>query len=191
MTSDKKKLFLPLFLGFIMIASVFGAVFYGFSDSASKSQTIDYKGQRFSAISGYWKTRISNQEFNFAYNPKQVEPLEINAFPIEEFNSGNKIYVSYDPNENMAKGLLEVQNNLLPFFSRTVIRACPEDVSGCENLPLKTCTDAVDGNKILLIELTNASETEYSNGCYAIRGQDNEIAMTVDRIAFSLLGLTE
>lgn len=183
----KKRLFLPLFLGFILIASAFGVMISGFG--SGKQQKVEYGGYNFVNINGRWNVNLQGTTFSFAYNPAQVENLEITPFPLAAFNSGAKVYITYDPSEYLSAGLTEMQTSLLPLISVKAFRACTKDVAGCENLPIKTCIDATGSEKIVVINQGDNLQTSYESNCYTLSGPDLDLAKAFDKIVFDSLQL--
>lgn len=187
--NNKKRLILPIFLGFILIASTFGAIFYGFNNGQQGSQNVRYGDYVFVPGNGMWSLKIGNNELIFAYNPLQVESIEITPFPIEQFNSASKIYATYNPSGNLSTSIAELSGNMIATFTLPTFRACTIDVPGCENYPIKTCNDAAMTEKVLLIEEAETFSTDYKDNCYSIKGSDDEIAMAIDKITYQNVGI--
>ncbi|GEM_PF-3406269 len=186
--STKKKLLLPLFLGGIMILSTFAIIFSGPSETAQPSYT--YNDISFRLTSKGWESTLQGQQVTLRYGPQELEPLS-SQFPFSSATSLlslEKMYISTLPNEPFQEAARELysQATLLPLMSL----ACLEDVSGCESLPIKTCSDATSSLGVVVFRLKEPELVTVEGTCVTLEAPTaTRLTQMSDTLLYALYGI--
>lgn len=186
---EKKRLFVPIFIIAILVFSTIGFIFgYSTSDN-SQQQTLRYNGFDFiQHDTGRWLTSAGNKQVALINHPQDLEYISFPTFlSLNDLNSANKVYLTYDHNKDIALVLSEFQF-LKSYLNKPIIEACTIDIEQCNNKPLKTCDDATQQEKIIHLSLSNKTETiTYYDNCIFIEGEN--ILKPVDRFIWKLIGV--
>lgn len=174
----KKKTLLYVFGGFIiliMVGSIIGL--YSQEDTTSAK----YNGHAFTPYGNGWVVRINNQDLQFAYHPKDLEP-----YAQAPLNLGQKVYILFNPKE-------EDQNNqelqriaaYLNFAGKAPNFACTQE-DGCGDLPIIDCTQHVSA-----IHYKRGNQTRFSteNTCTILEYNPAEPTQATELAAYKILGI--
>lgn len=171
-----KKLILPGFIIFIMVMSG-----VGYMAGRGSGDIIKYNGHRFSKVQDGWLTYNGNQQIILINNPEDLVDIDVGFIDFNELNSASKIYLSTNPSDNLGTYLQGFKFNLLNVLSVNKISSCYEDNVGCENLPLKTCSDASESVKVFLVK-KGETKIEYKDNCLLIQGKDEKLIKYIDKM---------
>ena len=181
---QKRKLFLPLFIAFIMVFSIFGVIIGSFSDTGISD--IEYKGHTFKFDRDRWFTFIDEQRIETFMDPRELELVYTGDLFNKIFNH-QKIYLSVNPNDGLDQESQVYKQILSQITNKQVVIACPEDIEMCENLPVKNCQDSLPG-QILVIKLeTGANSLQEDQSCAAIIGDNTHIFTVLEKIRLEYL----
>jgi hypothetical protein len=174
----KVKLVLPLFIAFILIMSVFGYVFGSFTaDDSQEGDIIELGEYRFEQDpTGRWSVVVGGRTLELQFSPRELPSLDVDGFGLRSLE---KIYLSVVPGENYLNALPDFYGAVKPVSA--VFLACVEDGESCEDLPLKTCEDAVDGVGVVLLSLSEEQSVTVDGFCYTVEGDAAYINMVLDR----------
>ena len=165
-----------------MVTSIAGYIFV--PQDNLNSQTKKYKNHEFVNINVRLTTNFNAQQVSILKSPELIQ--EQNVVSISTLNSAEKIYLSFNPTENVNRILFEI-NNLLPFLKPRVITSCYEDMKECKSLPLKICNDATDLNKVIIIKIENNTNLNYNKNCLEIKGSEENILGFIDDLIISAI----
>jgi hypothetical protein len=182
--SRTKKLILPLILVFLMIGSVF-TVFL--SDNNNENE-IKYNNLKFTKTNEGWLSYINDRKIVLINNPKDLENIQINI-NLQDLNSAQKIYLSINPNENIQQAYIHFNANIKPLLKSILINSCTLDIEKCANLPLKTCADTSEIQKVIILKESNESKFEYKNNCLYLAGTQEDLSKSIDKLTLNLLGV--
>ncbi|MFH0936338.1 MAG: hypothetical protein V1815_01510 [Candidatus Woesearchaeota archaeon] len=180
-----KKLILPLILVFLMIGSTFTI----FLSGSSNENEVKYNNLKFTKTDEGWLSYINNQKIVLMNNPKDLENIQISNINLQDLNSAQKIYLSINPNENIQQAYLHFNINIKPLLKSNIINSCTVDIEKCANIPIKTCADASEFQKIIILKESNESKIEYKNNCLYISGNKEELDKIIDKLTLILLGV--
>jgi hypothetical protein len=196
--TSKKKLFLPIFLGSIMIFSVFAVIFSGPPTDApvQDSSTQEYAGVLFTQQGTSWSASVNNKALMLRYNPLDVSSSfpELDLTSLRTLFTAPKIYITMMPGEQVQLPLQELYTNLKP-FTPTLFLACSQEGPGCEDLPLKMCSDATSASAVFFIrQNSNTASPSLTKGnefCYTLSGKDErDLLFAIDKLLLQLYGLS-
>lgn len=185
MDIKKKKLFLPLFVVFLMVFSIFGAVIGSFS-SDNFVEKIEYEGYDFTYDGTTWFTFKDKQRVESTVDPRLLDRVYTGELANKLVNH-KKIYLSMDPNVGLNVEREAFRRILIALTSSSVINACPSDIVGCEDLPLKDCKDSVE-SEVLVIKIEKGEPNiQEDASCVAIIGDSQHLIMVLEKIRLGAL----
>ena len=160
----------------------------GFSLNSMQTENtskVKFNGYNFQQTDQGWITYKDNQQVMISQNP---ENLDFIASPIslQELNSADKVYFTFNPEEEIQSPLAYFEFNLRPKLKSFII-SCIKDSEQCSQLPLKTCKDASATDKVIQINLAETPSLTYEDNCLHIQGSDLEIQNLVDALILKLL----
>lgn len=181
--SNKKKVVLSIFIVVIMVSSIAG--FISFSPDEDSNKEIEYKNIKFTKINEQYTTIFNNNQITISKNPLLLEEQNM-INPQKELNSAQKIYISINPKEDINRVVFEL-NNLIKVLRPKAITSCYIDIEECKKLPIKTCKDATNLNKVIILKKENTKTINYKNNCLEIIGSDNDIITFIDQLILSTI----
>jgi len=180
---SRKRLILPVFIGLIMVMSIFGYIIG--QDSSGTQQDAGGKtfGQfTFQQTAAGWTTTVDGRELSFRYLPDELSDVRLGA-STSDILRREKVYLTRDPTKDYGLGERDFYLNLRPILN--IQLACTTDVAECSNLPLKTC---IDGNALVAIvqlEAADRNEVLTEDHCVIIRGDGVYITKAIDKLVYS------
>ncbi len=184
----KKEHVLSIIIALVMISSVFGVIFYGYSGS---DRVEKYNDHKFSLTTRGIETKVDGEKYYFYYFPQQVEDINISESALNAFNS-KYLYITYDPNASYVREMALMQFNLQDFFNRREVYAVAGITDEMQNvkIPVITCANATQFAPVVeLREGDNLSIVE-KNNCVIITGDTSfNLERVEDRIKLGLLGI--
>src|SRR3989344_4260632 len=181
--SKFSRFFIPIFILITLVLSAFGIIVF----KQPESETFEYKNNLFIQDTSGFSTRINNQKINFLYDPRTLENLSITPLTLTQLSYGSKFYLTANPNEDVGLALYEFNRLIVPLINKRFVQACSEDVAGCENTVLKTCTDATPEEKVVLFKESNSSSLTYNLNCLIIQGSGEEMTKLTNKLALNFL----
>lgn len=181
--SKFSRFFIPIFILVTLILSAFGIIVF----KQPESETFEYKDNLFIQDTSGFSTRINNQKINFLYDPRTLENLSISSITLTQFSYGSKFYLSANPNEDVGLALYEFNRLIIPLLNKRFVQACSDDVPGCENTVLKSCSDATPEEKVVLFKESNSSSLTYNLNCLIIQGNGEEMTKLTNKLALNFL----
>ena len=180
-----------------MIFSVFAIIFSSPQDtSVQDSSTQEYAGVLFKQQGTSWSASVNNKALLLRYNPLDVSSSFselLDLFPLQTLFTASKIYLTVMPGEQVQLPLQELYTNLKP-FTPNLFLACGQEGPGCENLPLKTCSDATSTSAVFFIRQDPDAEEPSLEGkdfCYTLSGKDErDLLFAIDKLLLQLYGLS-
>ena len=172
------QLLIGLVLIFIMFLSVLGYALSGNQDEKSDNGKVVYNGLEFVNQNGYWTTSLENFQFNFKYNPNEVEVIESTLNYANSYYD-KPLYIESDDSSATS----EIYINLNQIVQR-MQNACIDE-EGCEgDLPIKDCND-----NFIIIKENNITSITQNESCVFINGPRENLTMIVDAFLFKILGI--
>ena len=182
--SRLKKIILPIFIASIMVFSIFGYM----ANRSDNPEEAAYNFLKFVKSDNGWLAYKDNKKIIIQTNPKDLKDIQEPKLTLQELNSAQKIYLSFNPEDNIYQALNSFVQQIKPLLN-TFTQACTKDVSKCSNLPLKTCSDATDIIKVIQIQENNQTRLEYTNNCLIIQGKSEDLIKEMDKLTLILNGI--
>ena len=157
-----------------------------------------YNGFSVVNADGLWWTEVE-VENRLIKIPLHFGPLEVEQIPVvgalgADFDQGNKIYVSIDPEVNYNKyytlALSELNNNILQGINRNIEAACSKENVVCENRTVINCETA-QGRPVVELAVSTDSKVELFDSCIKISGDGYDLVKAVDRLLYQWYKLME
>ena len=182
-----KKVILPLFIAGLMVFSIFGFAIVNSFSSPSQIDRIEYNGYSFTYDGTIWTTYNSNgDKIEFLFDPRFIVAVYTGDLIPKIFNH-KKIYLSVDPDENLAQETQYFRQILQATANAQIVNSCPLDKTGCEQLPIKNCQDAILG-EVLVLKLENGENSvQEGESCIALIGDSLYFAQIVEKIRLEAL----
>ena len=178
---SKKRILTYMMGSFIILLMVASALNMWKGDKIEK---YDYQGLKFTRTDqGLWAAYKGNQQVVLAYNPKDLEDIEIPE-NIGLLKNSQKIYLSTND--------IKANNKVMDYFKRKIgitnskPYACTEDVEGCEELPLKNCEDTTQNQAVIIFERAEETQINYKNNCLTMSGANENLTKAIDKLYFTL-----
>jgi len=189
---EKRKKVLVLFIAAIMVLSVFGVVFYGFS--GDRGEELDYNGFKFSIVDRLYRLKIGNGYADFNLHPSQVEEFETDKNAIDMLKTRSMAYYTSDFHDPFNSTIALMHYNLAPVLSRQnslyLQPSYTTEVS--ENFPVITCSNATSTVPVIYAKKGDENKVEMDGYCIIITGTTPvNLAGLHENIAYRLLGVIE
>ncbi len=185
---SRKRLILPIFLGLIMVMSIFGFII---GRNAKDNQSVldgskTFGGYTFQRANAGWVTTLDGREAIFRYLPDELSDMDISSVPSDALKKP-KIYLSRDPRQSYGLAERDIYYNLKPATNLQL--ACSIDSEECKNAPLKTCKDADATTAIVLFTLKSKPGITFENNCVSVSGDAIYITKIVDKLLYAYFGI--
>ncbi len=185
-----KKVFMGLFIAFIMIVSVLG---FALSFRAPSAEKLEYQGYTFIRTNQGLRTNINDINIYFYYFPRDIADIE--------FDEGAKtaldtrvLWFTYDPNDEfateIADSLFYIEDVLGTVSDKYVQRGLTDNTEYV--LPEVSCANATTTVPVLLLQSGNETTIKHDNGCIiATAISQKEVYQIGDRILYQSLGVMQ
>ena len=181
-------------IAFLMVASAFGVVFYGFN--TSNSPDLIYEGYQFTPTQFGYSVTIDDQAYDFYYLPQSIGHLTIPDDIMSLLTTAPVLTITYDENSSLkeASSLFQFSFNHI-LGSRGVFVQSALTKPNTYGLPELTCLNATSYSPVIFIKesvdpnIFNTSITR-DGGCIIIQAHSPpEVVQYQDRILYTLLGV--
>ena len=174
------KIILTIFIAFIMITSVIGFIWSGYSSNDIDYEIFEYGNYNFKKISGKYVLDLEGKEYIFDNTPYELNDVSFENFNIES----DKYYILFDSKEKDVNMEYSIQKLYLVLNSLgiKVQLACSTE-EGCDSiLPIKNCEDYA-----FYFRKADNAKLYKDNNCVVIEGDNYDISREVDKIDLLLL----
>src|SRR3989338_6170235 len=178
------------FIGFIMIFSAFGVIFFGFG--AGSGGTVKYNGLKFADKGNFWSVKVNGREALFTYLPEELSSLNAENASIGKLKNAAQIDATSEFNDTLAEPIALAQFQMgiaLNNFGVYLRSGFTDTVS---KLPVIKCGDST--NLVPVIYFRSANETKiYSDGSCIIAEAANgaDAIRAKDRLVYGILGIMQ
>jgi hypothetical protein len=187
---EKKKFWMSIALITIMVSSVFGVVFYGFS--SGMPNRVEYGEYSFIPQGNVYLLNLDRQQLMFPYVPQELEHIDLSEDMIDTLRNSRQIILT---SNYSSPAQADIANSQF-FFKQTVDTARPStfvDIAFTtehEVVPQITCTNASSYVSVIVYELSDTTEVTHDNGCIVIHGQGiGDFIPLTTRLLYGLLGI--
>jgi len=146
------------------------------------SEKAKYKELTFTRTEGGWRAKDMN--FYATYLPQDVENITVSGnLNLDDFSGTAYINAFGAADINVANELIRT----MP-LEKAVLSCAPENEneSFCSDLPIKSCSDASEGNPIISFEYSNETSVSYDDFCLVISTDKENSLKAADRAIYGL-----
>lgn len=132
----------------------------------------------------------------FRLDPREAEHIGVDSAAVAKIKSSNKIYLSYNPNEEeipkVSIAAIEISRVIPLITGLSITEAYTEDSDPISpDIPLKTCEDATESAAVIQLEVADTNEFVREGDCVIVRGTDaDNLILSADKFGMHLVGLT-
>ena len=161
--ADKTKKFMVYFIGFIMISSVFGVIFFGFQGGGA---SVKYNEFKFFNRGNFWSTNIDGREAMFTYFPSEIEPIPADAAAISRLKNKPQIDITSDLNDTFAEGIALAQYQMgITLSNFNVFTRNGFTNQTRYNSPVITCNSSTEFVPVIYFTKGNATSIYLQDKC--------------------------
>lgn len=180
---SKKRTLTYMIGGFIILIMVASAL----NMNEEEEEKYDYHGLKFlKSEQGFWVAYKDNQQITLSYSPEDLESIEIPE-NVQMMSYSQKMYISTDDIKTNARAMDYFKKKI--GITELKPYACTEDKPGCEELPIKTCEDATQGQAVVIFKKAEETKISYKANCLTMEGASENLIKATDKIYFSLIGI--
>jgi len=186
--ADKAKKFMVYFIGFIMVSSVFGVIFFGFGSGGASTK---YNGFKFFNRGDFWSTNIGGREAMFTYFPLEIEPISADDAAINRLRNSPQIDITSDFNDTFAEGIALAQYQMGITLSNFDVFARSGFTNQTSyNAPMITCSNATNFVPVIYFKHGNTTKIYMEGSCViAEAGNHADVIRLKDRLVYGILGI--
>jgi|SRR3989338_4913743 len=188
---EKRKKFLVYFIGFIMVFSVFGVIFFGFGDGGTTS--LRYNDFKFANKGSSWSTMINEKEALFTYFPSDVGGINVSNDVINRLKNILEIDVTSGFNDTFAKQISLAEYNMgLTLDNFNVFVRQGFTAESQYNFPVITCEDATPFVPVIYFKKSNETKVYLEDNCIIAEAlRQDDVERIKDRLVYGILGIIE
>lgn len=182
---EKKKVWVGIFLSFILISSTLGFVLSYENSSSTNTNNNEI------IVNGIKIQRIQDNVFAVDNNGIQVIfnylPEDLQNITLPEFNLlSDKIYIIFEPEQQDNNLNLLIQKLTMGIRSANVraVTACSREEKCSIDIPVKKCD-----NDAIYISRKNISKVYAMDKCLVFEGNDIDLNMYVDSLNYRISGV--
>jgi len=188
-SGDKSKKFMVYFMAFIMVGSLFGIIFFGFTRGGSSS--IKYNDFKFINRGNFWSTNVDGREALFTYLPTDLELIVVDDVVINRLKNLVELDLTSEYNDTFAEGIALAQYQLgitLNNFNIFVVNGFTRENNA--NSPIITCDTATVNVPVIYFKSGNTTKIYLENNCIIAEASVyDDVIRLKDRLAYGMLGI--
>lgn len=185
----KSKKFLTYLIGFFIIMIMVLSAMDLWQGSKESYVYHNVKFTKSDEQTGFWVAYVNSNQVGLAYSPSELE--NVSDVDFSSFNSLDKIYLSTD-NPLANYKAMDYFKKRLPLSPAKTLACTPEseNVTDCDQLPLKDCNDADAGTGVVIFKRSeNFTKSFVSNTCLVLEGEPEYIGKVIDKSMLKMLGV--
>lgn len=190
MAKKKNFNFVGWLIIILMISSVFGVMFYGFSNPQGSYK---YNGHTLKVVENNYVTEIDGKQLTFYFLPENVENLNFSE-DIKAKLSSPILTILFDPEDENIEYMDLLRFELIELSSSEAIKTyflpAMTKESDIYNLPIMSCDDATATQPTLYFLTGNSTKIYQDNNCIIFQGTyGTDIVRLRDRLLYQLSGI--
>jgi hypothetical protein len=188
--AEKRKKVLVYFMTIVMVGSVFGFIFLGFS-SGGITSSLEYNGFEFVNRGNFWSTNVDGKEAFFTYYPADVELVFVDISIIDRLKNKIEIDTTSDFNDTLAQQIALAQYNMGITFNNLNLFTRQGFTSPNQfNAPVITCSDATVAVPIIYFRSSNLTRVSLDGNCITVESSNQaDFERIKDRLLYEMLGI--
>ena len=189
-SGKKVNKFMVYLMGFIMVGSVFGVVFFGFG-SSNGGGSVEYNNFKFVNKGNFWSTVVDGREALFTYFPADAELTSVDSTIVNRLKNRLEIDVTSDFNDTFAEQIslagynMGITLNNFNVFVRQGFTA-----ENDYNFPVITCEDSTVFVPVIYFKSSNETKVYMEDDCIIAEVSiQADVEMIKDRFVYGVLGI--
>lgn len=171
-----------------MVTSVFGVIFYGFSNQTR----LKYNKIAFIRKDNHWEAKINNKIIKFDYFPKEVEDINISAEILNKLKATPEIDITYDINSSFAETMAYILYELKTILEPEIYIRTGFTTATRYNQPIITCEDATIAVPVIYLKDYNITQIHLNNNCIVVYAKSAvDLIKIKDRLLYGILNIIE
>jgi len=191
-SGKKFRMFMVIFVAFIMFGSIFSIIFFGFSGgTTSQSNKITYNGFDLTFANNQWSTTVNDIPAAFIFPPNDLELLIVDNNAITLLKNQAQVDITSDFNDIFAEPIaiaefqMEIILNQFSVFSRFGFINATEN-----NFPVITCSKATQFVPVIYFKSGNFTQISLEGSCVIAEfASPNDAIRVKDRLLYGMLGI--
>jgi len=183
----RKKMMMSLFIAFIMVASLFGVIFYGNSNSNSvKDYGINFEVTQ----NNQFLAKVGGEQRLFYVLPTEAESISTDEGVFDLLRSSSSLVYSFDPSmdtDNLV--IIDVVRYDLDQSIMIPTSSAIDAENGDFTLPVWACDNATEILPVVHFSESNASSISLNGYCIEVRGNNTDFLVARDRIIYEYYGV--
>jgi len=188
-SGEKRKKLLVYLIGFIMVSSAFGVIFFGFNSGGTNP--LVYDKYKFTYKGGVLSTMVNGKEALFSYLPSDVEPIMVNGDAISRLKNAVEIDLTSDFNDTFAESIALAQFQMdatLSNFNIFLRKGFTNETTS--NLQVITCKDSTSFVPVIYFKGANTTSVYLENSCIIAEAVNQaDVIRVKDRLIYGMLGI--
>jgi len=192
---EAKKKRLSVFMGsliaIIMISSVFGVMFYGYSDN---SNTITRYGKfKFTQTDLGYELKYNGELYYFELLPDEVKSINVSKNIVNSLRNSKALIITSDPNTSYKEDIALSAYNMNLFLTtqdKLVGIGYNRESEDNGQVPYITCQNA--SSQYLILDINEANETDmtFENNCIKLQfGNSYQLRQVTTKMLFDYIGV--
>ncbi|MFH0868565.1 MAG: hypothetical protein V1831_04600 [Candidatus Woesearchaeota archaeon] len=181
----KGSKFLVYFIGFIMVFSVFGVIFWGDGDSA---ETMRYNGFKFVNKGSFLSVNVDGREAMFTYFPSDVEIIPVDGNLIERLKGVIEIDATSDFNDTFAEDIALAEYQMSITLNNFGLFARNGFTTKNNNFDVITCEDSSNFVPVIYFKSSNETKVYLDGDCMIAEASSGiDVLRIKDRLVYGIL----
>jgi hypothetical protein len=177
----------------LMVGSVFGVMFYGFSNDQS---SFNYNGYKFKVLQNRFSTKIDGNQIYVYTHPEDIKNMNYSKEISDKLVSSQAFVMSFDPNDPNIQVIellrVEISDLIAQGSIEKFIVPAMTNTSEEYNLPIITCKNATQTQPVILIKTSDSAQGSLEGNCIIFDTEfPTDILRVRDYLVLSLTGILE
>ena len=189
---DIIKKFMIYLMGFVMVSSIFGVVFFGFGSSSGRGGT-EYNNFKFVNKGSSWSTIVDGREALFTYAPDEAELIPVDSIVVNRLKNRPEIDATSDFNDTFAEQISLAGHNMgITLNNFNVFVRQGFTAENDYNFPVITCRNSTDFVPVVYFRSSNETNVYMEGNCIIAEARsENDVLGIWDRLVYGILGIIE
>lgn len=194
-----KKMLWTIIIGVLMVASVFGIMFSGYSSGREELKYGEYEFERVvrklpsGILKESWAVDIDGKKAEFSYFPSDLEEFELDPAIGNVLAQSKVLYLTFNPNTKSVGKFELMRLELAESLSGLGKYPMPGITSQNEaySQPIVDCANATQAMPVLSLVEANETSARMEGSCIILEANEYSTTALKDRVLYSMLGIME
>ncbi len=180
--------FMVYLMGFVMVGSIFGVVFFGFGSGGGRGG-IEYNNFKFVNKGNFWSTIVDGREALFTYAPDEAELIPIGSIVVNRLKNRLEIDATSDFNDTFAEQISLAGHNMgITLNNFNVFVRQGFTAENDYNFPVITCRSSTDFVPVIYFRSSNETNVYMEDNCIIAESLTQaDVERIKDRLVYGIL----